>query len=75
MENTTIDKPTTASDAKRERFLYQYGQSKRAQSISRRFSYALIGVVTLFLFGFATIAIFLNIARIDDFSAGVICQI
>ena len=66
MENTTIDKPTTASDAKRERFLYQYGQSKRAQSISRRFSYALIGVVTLFLFGFATIAIFLNIARIDD---------
>ncbi len=44
----------------------QYGRSKNVQSISRRFSYALISVVTLFLFGFAIIAIFLNTARIDD---------
>jgi signal transduction histidine kinase len=44
----------------------QYGQSQKVQSISRRFSYALISIVTLFLFGFAIIAIFLNTARIDD---------
>jgi len=37
----------------------------KPRSISRRFSYAFIGVVTLILFGFATVAIFLNIARID----------
>jgi signal transduction histidine kinase/CheY-like chemotaxis protein/HAMP domain-containing protein len=37
----------------------------KVQSISRRFSYALIGVVTLILLGFATIAIFLNITRIE----------
>ena len=37
----------------------------RAHSISRRFSYALIGVVTVFLFGFAVVAILANIAKID----------
>ena len=37
----------------------------KVQSISRRFSYALIGVVTLILLGFATIAIFLNITRME----------
>jgi len=66
MERSTIDRSTPASGASRERFMRQYGQSKDSQSISRRFSYALIGVVTLFLFGFAIIAIFLNTARIDD---------
>lgn len=33
------------------------------QSISHRFSYTLIGVVTLTLLGYATIAIFINVAR------------
>jgi signal transduction histidine kinase len=37
----------------------------KVQSISRRFSYAFIGVVTVILFVFATIAIFANMARID----------
>ena len=37
----------------------------KGRSISRRFSYAFIGVVTLILFGFATAAIFFNIARVD----------
>ena len=37
----------------------------KVQSISRRFSYAFIGVVTLILLGFAAIAIFVNIARIE----------
>ena len=66
MERSTIDRSTPASGARRERFVRQYGRSKNVQSISRRFSYALISVVTLFLFGFAIIAIFLNTARIDD---------
>jgi len=66
MERPTIDRSTPASGAKRERFMCQYGRPKNVQSISRRFSYALISVVTLFLFGFAIIAIFLNTARIDD---------
>lgn len=35
------------------------------QSIGHRFSWALIGVVTLLVLSFATIAIFINIARID----------
>jgi len=35
----------------------------RKQSISRRFSYALTGVVTFILFGFAAVAIFANITR------------
>ena len=39
--------------------------SVKMQSISRRFSYALIGVVTLLLLGFATVAIFFNITRIE----------
>jgi hypothetical protein len=39
--------------------------SVKMQSISRRFSYALIGVVTLLLLGFATVAIFVNITRIE----------
>jgi signal transduction histidine kinase/CheY-like chemotaxis protein/HAMP domain-containing protein len=34
-------------------------------SISKRFSYALVGVVTLLLLGFAAVAIFTNIHRID----------
>jgi len=37
----------------------------KGRSISRRFSCAFIGVVTLLLFGFATAAIFFNIARVD----------
>jgi signal transduction histidine kinase/DNA-binding response OmpR family regulator len=37
----------------------------KGRSISKRFSYAFIGVVTLLLFGFATAAIFFNIARVD----------
>ena len=37
----------------------------KVQSISHRFSYAFIGVVTLILLVFATIAIFLNITRIE----------
>jgi signal transduction histidine kinase len=37
----------------------------RPRSISRRFSYAFIGVVTLILFGFATVAIVINIERIE----------
>jgi signal transduction histidine kinase/DNA-binding response OmpR family regulator/HAMP domain-containing protein len=37
----------------------------KVQSISRRFSYAFIGVVTLILLGFAALAIFLNITRIE----------
>ena len=39
--------------------------SPRARSISRRFSYAFIGVVTLFLLIFAGTAIFVNSARIN----------
>ena len=38
----------------------------KVRSISRSFSYALIGVVTLILFGFATIAIVVNITRIEN---------
>jgi len=37
----------------------------KGRSISRRFSYAFIGVVTLLLFGFATVASFFTIARVD----------
>ncbi|HET7854558.1 MAG TPA: response regulator [Candidatus Methylomirabilis sp.] len=37
----------------------------KSQSIGRRFSYALIGVVTLMLCGFAAVAIFINTARIN----------
>jgi signal transduction histidine kinase/CheY-like chemotaxis protein/HAMP domain-containing protein len=40
-------------------------RSPKAQSISRRFSYAFIGVVTVMLLAFAAIAVFVNIARID----------
>lgn len=40
-------------------------QSPRVHSISKRFTYAFIGVVTLLLMGFATVAIFINIRRID----------
>ena len=40
--------------------------SVKARSISRRFTYPFIGVVTLLLFGFATIGIFINIARLDN---------
>jgi signal transduction histidine kinase len=35
-------------------------ETQKVQSISRRFTYAFIGVVTLLLFGFATIVIFIN---------------
>ncbi len=37
----------------------------KVQSISRRFSYAFIGVVTLLLFGFAAGAIFINISETE----------
>jgi hypothetical protein len=37
----------------------------KVQSISRRFSYAFVGVVTLLLLGFAAVAIFVNITRIE----------
>jgi signal transduction histidine kinase/CheY-like chemotaxis protein len=40
-------------------------QSRNTYSISKRFTYALIGVVTLLLFAFAAGAIFINIRRID----------
>ena len=37
----------------------------KAQSISRRFSYAFIGVVTLFLCAFATTAIVVNMGKLE----------
>ena len=37
----------------------------KVNSISRRFSYALIGIITLLLFAFAVIVIFFDINRID----------
>jgi signal transduction histidine kinase/DNA-binding response OmpR family regulator len=40
-------------------------ESVKVQSISRRFSYAFIGVVTVILLAFAAIAIFVNSARIE----------
>jgi signal transduction histidine kinase/CheY-like chemotaxis protein len=40
-------------------------QPSRIHSISKRFTYALIGVTTLVLFGFAATAIFINVRRID----------
>ncbi len=40
-------------------------QTPKVQSISRRFSYAFIGVVTLLLFGFAAVAIFINITETE----------
>ena len=40
-------------------------QSPKSLSISRRFSFAFISVVTLLLFGFATIAIFINISETE----------
>ena len=40
-------------------------QTPKVQSISRRFSYAFIGVVTLLLFGFAAIAIFIKITETE----------
>ena len=39
--------------------------SQKVSSISRRFSYALIGVVTLMLVGFAAFAIFFNISKME----------
>ena len=39
--------------------------SPRVSSISRRFSYALIGVVTLMLVGFAAFAIFFNVSKME----------
>ncbi|MEE9602930.1 MAG: hypothetical protein V3V75_06470, partial [Thermoguttaceae bacterium] len=40
-------------------------QTTMVQSISRRFSYAFIGVVTLLLFGFAAVAIYINITETE----------
>jgi len=40
-------------------------QPSKNYSISKRFTYALIGVVTLLLIGFAAAAIFINVRRID----------
>ncbi|MBI3065450.1 MAG: response regulator [Deltaproteobacteria bacterium] len=37
----------------------------KSASISRRFTYALVGVVTLLLIGFAAVAILINVRRID----------
>jgi signal transduction histidine kinase len=39
--------------------------SPKVSSISRRFSYALIGVVTLMLVGFASFAVFFNISKME----------
>ena len=39
--------------------------SLKVSSISRRFSYALIGVVTLMLVGFAAFAIFFNVSKME----------
>jgi signal transduction histidine kinase/HAMP domain-containing protein len=39
--------------------------TRRFRSISRRFSYALIGVVTLMLVGFASFAIFFNVSKTE----------
>jgi len=39
--------------------------SPKISSISRRFSYALIGVVTLMLVGFAAFAIFFNVSKME----------
>ncbi len=39
--------------------------SLRVSSISRRFSYALIGVVTLMLVGFAAFAVFFNVSKME----------
>lgn len=44
----------------------EYGESHKVQSLSRRFSYALISIVTVFLFSFAAIAILWNIARTEE---------
>ncbi len=44
----------------------EYGDSDKIQSLSRRFSYALISIVTVFLFSFAAIAILWNIARTEE---------
>ncbi len=38
-------------------------KAPRARSISRRFSYAFIGVVTLLLFAFAAVGIFINVTQ------------
>ncbi|MFQ5804605.1 MAG: HAMP domain-containing protein, partial [Candidatus Methylomirabilales bacterium] len=40
-------------------------KSPKVYSISRRFSYALVGVVTLLLVAFASVAIFINITRLN----------
>ncbi len=37
----------------------------KSSSISKRFTYALVGVVTLLLIGFAAVAILINVRRID----------
>ncbi len=66
LQHSTINKATPGLDARRERFTREYGQSKKVTSISRRFSYALISIVTVFLAGFATTAILWNVGRIDD---------
>jgi len=39
--------------------------SSKTYSIGKRFTYALIGVVTLVLVGFAAVAIFINVRKID----------
>lgn len=66
MEDSTLDRPAGSPDATRERFLRQYGDSRKVQSISRRFSFAFISIVTVFMFAFAAIAIALNITRINE---------
>jgi signal transduction histidine kinase len=46
--------------------MHEHGDSHKVQSLSRRFSYALISIVTVFLFSFAAIAILWNIARTEE---------
>ena len=40
-------------------------QRSKSRSIGKRFTYALIGVVTLLLVGFAAVAILINVRKID----------
>lgn len=61
-----MDRSTHPSGARRKRFVREYGESHKVQSLSRRFSYALISIVTVFLFSFAAIAILWNIARTEE---------
>nr|QGF22317.1 sensory transduction histidine kinase [uncultured bacterium] len=65
---TTTQTNTSPNCRKRSRIAVMQDGSKSAgrfRSLSRRFSYALIGVVTLMLVGFAAFAVFFNISRTE----------